>query len=319
MATDTNRPEVIDSDGHVVEPDSLWKEYAEPEFREQLDVPGGGWVQATGITRGYPDLGTALPGSSPDADEYWADAAMGESWEEEARTKMGRPGGYDPNARLVDMDDEGIDVAVLYPTAMLTWVEEADVFGAACRAYNNWLRDYCSAAPTPPLRRRRSSRSRTSTRRSSRCAAACETSAFKAVMIRPAAYIGDEKLNHPDYDPFWAAAAELGCPIGVHPSPHGDMLNACRLLGLADGVDEPERRPRAPAGPHERDRPPDGDRPTSRSAASASGTRSCAWRSSKAPADGWCRCSSASTTSSRSSAAPTNARCRASCSRGSAW
>ena len=73
---------------------------------------------------------------------------MGESWEEESRTKMGRPGGYDPNARLVDMDDEGIDVAVLYPTAMLTWVEEADVFGAACRAYNNWLRDYCAAAPT---------------------------------------------------------------------------------------------------------------------------------------------------------------------------
>ena len=31
---------------------------------------------------------------------------------------------------------------------MLTWVEEADLFGAACRAYNNWLRDYCSAAPS---------------------------------------------------------------------------------------------------------------------------------------------------------------------------
>ena len=149
MTTSSARPEVIDSDGHVVEPDTLWKEYSEPEFREQLDVPGGGWVQVTGIMRGYPDLGTALPGSSPaDDDTHWADAPMGESWEEEARKKMGRPGGYDPNARLVDMDDEGIDVAVLYPTAMLTWVEEADVFGAACRAYNNWLRDYCSAAPT---------------------------------------------------------------------------------------------------------------------------------------------------------------------------
>ena len=149
MTTGNARPEVIDSDGHVVEPDSLWKDYSEPEFREQLDLPGGGWVQATGITRGYPDLATALPGSTPsDDDTTWADAAMGESWEEEARTKMGRPGGYDPNARLVDMDDEGIDVAVLYPTAMLTWVEEADVFGAACRAYNNWLRDYCAAAPT---------------------------------------------------------------------------------------------------------------------------------------------------------------------------
>ena len=148
MATSNERPEVIDSDGHVVEPDSVWHDYVEPEFREQLDVPGGGWVQVTGIMRGYPDLGTALPGTTTGDDANWADAAMAESWEEEARTKMGRPGGYDPNARLVDMDDEGIDVAVLYPTAMLTWVEEADLFGAACRAYNNWLHDYCAAAPT---------------------------------------------------------------------------------------------------------------------------------------------------------------------------
>jgi predicted TIM-barrel fold metal-dependent hydrolase len=61
----------------------------------------------------------------------------------------------------------------------------------------------------------------------------------KAVMIRPAAYIDGKKLNHPAYDPFWAAAAELDCPIGVHPSPHGDMPNSCQLLGLADGVTNP--------------------------------------------------------------------------------
>jgi predicted TIM-barrel fold metal-dependent hydrolase len=57
-----------------------------------------------------------------------------------------------------------------------------------------------------------------------------------AVMLRPASYRANKKLNHPDYDPFWRAAAELGCPIGIHPSPHPDMANACRLLGLADGV-----------------------------------------------------------------------------------
>ena len=101
---------------------------------------------------------------------------------------MGRPGGYDPVARLVDMDDEGIDVAVLYPTAMLTWIEEADVFGAACRAYNNWLHDYCAAAPSRlygvalvPLQ--------DSTPPSPRCAARVEHLGAKAVMIRPAAYI----------------------------------------------------------------------------------------------------------------------------------
>jgi len=55
-------------------------------------------------------------------------------------------------------------------------------------------------------------------------------------MLRPASYRANKQLNHPDFDPFWRAAADLGCPIGIHPSPHPDMANACQLLGLADGV-----------------------------------------------------------------------------------
>jgi predicted TIM-barrel fold metal-dependent hydrolase len=121
---------------------------------------------------------------------------------------------------------------------MLTWVEEAKLFAAACRAYNNWLHDYCAAAPdrlygvaTVPLQD-----IDTSIIEMRRCALQL---GFKAVMIRPAPYLAGKKLNHPDYDPFWRAAAELGCPIGVHPSPHGDMPNSCRLLGLAEGVTNP--------------------------------------------------------------------------------
>jgi predicted TIM-barrel fold metal-dependent hydrolase len=233
MASDAIRREVIDADGHVVEPDTVWSDYSEPEFRDRLDMPGGG-VQALGIGRAYPAV-AALPLPDKDDDEFWAAEIGGEGWDEDSRSKMGRPGGYDPDARLVDMDAEGIDVAVLYPTSMLTWVEEVDLFGAACRAYNNWMRDYCSAAPSRlygvgvvPFQD---------------VEAACvemrrcvEQLGHVAVMLRPASYEANKKLNHPDYDPFWRAATELGCPIGIHPSPHPDMANACKLLGLADGV-----------------------------------------------------------------------------------
>ncbi|MGE0879111.1 MAG: amidohydrolase family protein [Acidimicrobiia bacterium] len=229
MAGSTVRAEVIDSDGHVVEPDTVWKDYAEPAFRERLDVPGGG-VQALGMERAY---GAARPAPEGD-DEFWAENIGGETWDEESRLKMGRAGGYDPKARLADMDDEGIDVAVLYPTSMLTWVEEADLFGAACRAYNNWLRDYCAAAPSRlygvglvPVQDYDAA-----VAEMTRCV---NDLGFKAIMIRPAPYLGTKKLNHPDYDRFWAAAAELGCPIGIHPSPHGDMHNTCRVFGLSDG------------------------------------------------------------------------------------
>jgi predicted TIM-barrel fold metal-dependent hydrolase len=191
-------------------------------------------VQATGIQRAYPDMPPEFLGTGGDDEPAWESA----DWDEESKHKMSRPGGYDPAARLVDMDAAGIDVAVLYPTAMLTWIEEVDVFGAACRAYNNWLHDYCAVSPSRlypvalvPLQ-------------DPQAAIVEMTRAFeqlgaKAVMIRPAPYIDERKLNDPAYDAFWAAAAALGCPIGVHPSPHGDMPNACRLLGLADGVDNP--------------------------------------------------------------------------------
>jgi predicted TIM-barrel fold metal-dependent hydrolase len=239
MTEQSTRPEVIDSDGHVIEPDAVWKEYAEPEFRDLLDHPGGGYVQSTGIQRAYPDMPPELLGGSADDTEApWGSPVEGADWEEESKYKMNRPGGYDPVARLVDMDEEGIDVAVLYPTAMLTWIEEAEIFGAACRAYNNWLHDYCATAPSRlypvalvPLQD--PDAAVVEMRR------AVEHLGAKAVMIRPAPYIGELKLNHPAYDPFWAAAATMGCPIGVHPSPHGDMPNACRLLGLADGVVNP--------------------------------------------------------------------------------
>ncbi len=235
MVSDNERLEIVDSDGHVVEPDTVWKDYAEAAYRDQLDVPGGG-VQALGMTRAYPDAQRNREAS--DDESFWADDVGGETWDPESRAKMGRPGGYDPGARLVDMDAEGIDRAVLYPTSMLTWVEEPDLFGAACRAYNNWLGDYCAAAPTRlygvgvvPVQDIDAA-----VAEMRRCV---DNLGFKAVMIRPAPYLGAKKLNHTDYDPFWAAAADIGCPIGVHPSPHGDMLNSCRLLGLAEGAIDP--------------------------------------------------------------------------------
>jgi predicted TIM-barrel fold metal-dependent hydrolase len=188
------------------------------------------------MSRASPDA-TRDPAGEGDS---WADDIGDDTWDAESRSKMGLPGGYDPQARLVDMDAEGIDVAVLYPTSMLTWVEEPELYGAACRAYNSWLSDYCSASPgrlygvgVVPVQDFDAARAEMR-----RCV---DELGFKAVMIRPAPYLGDKKLNHPDYDPFWRAAVELGLPIGVHPSPHGDMPNSCRLLGLADGVTDPTR------------------------------------------------------------------------------
>ena len=58
-------------------------------------------------------------------------------------------GGWDPLARLVDMDADGIDMAVLYPTTPgLSFVPDAARWAVVCSAYNDWLEQYCAAAPT---------------------------------------------------------------------------------------------------------------------------------------------------------------------------
>src|SRR2546426_9758446 len=60
-----------------------------------------------------------------------------------------RAGGWDPQARLHDMDSEGIDVAVLFPSVAFYVPETSDpaLMAALCRAYNDWLADYCRVAP----------------------------------------------------------------------------------------------------------------------------------------------------------------------------
>ena len=44
------------------------------------------------------------------------------------------------------MDEEGIDISILYPSIGLTLprIEDTELSAAHCRAYNNWIRDFCS-------------------------------------------------------------------------------------------------------------------------------------------------------------------------------
>src|SRR5579863_788878 len=144
-------------------------------------------------------------------------------------------GGYDPAVRLVDMDREGIDIAVLYPTTPgLHFIPDADRHLTMCRTYNDWLAEYCSEDPSrlvgialaplqdPLLAVKEMER-------------AVNDHGFRGVMIRPAPYIGSVKFNEPVYDPFWDAAQSLDVPVGVHPFSFADMpFNSVSALRLQD-------------------------------------------------------------------------------------
>ena len=88
-----------------------------------------------------PDLwNERLPGEFRDAAPDFSDG--GESL-------RGHPGGSNPNERVNEMEADGVSAEVLYPTLglRLFGIEDRKLQEACCRIYNDWLLEYCEAAP----------------------------------------------------------------------------------------------------------------------------------------------------------------------------
>ena len=119
---------VIDADGHVNEPEGLWAERLPARYHRM----------APGRTRD--SQGRIRLIIAEKLQPFLPSLGM-----EQAQ----RPGGVDPLARLVDMDSEGMDVAVCFTSIGLFFggVGDPDLNAALCRAYNDWLYDYVQAAP----------------------------------------------------------------------------------------------------------------------------------------------------------------------------
>lgn len=104
---------VIDADGHVRDRDADIRAFMEePYCRRQ---------------------GSLLPNDEWDASMYG---------------KLGM-NIHDVPTRLRDMDKEGIDMSVLFPTGgfSVTRLPEKDYAAAFCRGYNNWIASVCKESP----------------------------------------------------------------------------------------------------------------------------------------------------------------------------
>jgi predicted TIM-barrel fold metal-dependent hydrolase len=197
---------VVDADGHVLEPLAAFDVCPEPHrLQVSRDSMGLDHVYVGGqeiVTVSLGKLGT--PGSD------MADLAHSPTYDE------AQPGGFDPNLRLADMDLEGIETAVLYPSLGLNFwsITDADAAASLARAYNDWLAQYCAtdsrrlhgAAMVPwqstdaaiaELRR------------------AHEELGFRVAFLRPNPCLG-RTIAHPRHEPFWKLAEDLDITIGIH-------------------------------------------------------------------------------------------------------
>ncbi len=111
---------------------------------------------------------------------------------------------------------DGIDAAFLYPSVGLFAgaVHDPDLSGALCRAYNRWLADYCKPYPDRlfgvAMLPMQSVPHAIEEMRFAR-----KELGFKGAFLRPNPY-NNKMIDHPDYEPFWAAAENLDMAIGFH-------------------------------------------------------------------------------------------------------
>ena len=122
---------------------------------------------------------------------------------------------HDPSARIADMDSEGVDVNLLLPSGWFgTWttVEDTRQELALYRAYHRWMADYCAAYPERLsgviLVSGRDVRG--SLAEVERCAA--EPWALALFCYAPYGM----PLDHPDLEPYWAAAQEHDLSVVLH-------------------------------------------------------------------------------------------------------
>jgi predicted TIM-barrel fold metal-dependent hydrolase len=126
-------------------------------------------------------------------------------------------GPWDPSARLSDMDLDGVKMEVLYPSMARNFYslkgDEVPLQQAGLKSYNDWLRDYCEAAPDRLLGLGLLSALDVvwSVDEMKRCAEL----GHKGVVL-PSGLPEGMSYADPDFDRLWAAAQDLNCPIHFH-------------------------------------------------------------------------------------------------------
>ena len=193
---------VIDTNRHVVEPSDLWDNRIEKPYTGshavQVDL-GQGSVLVSGrpVVKPRPNV-------------------MAHRFYQEAY-KDAIQAGFTAESNLRDMDKEGVDVAILLPTVGLyaIWSDhiEGGLAAAMCRAYNDWLGEYCQADPARlkgvallPLQD--PGAAVTELRR------AVQDLGLVAGFMRPNPLVG-RKLHDPAYDVLYGEAQSLEVPILV--------------------------------------------------------------------------------------------------------
>ena len=225
---------LISADVHVVEPPEFWQQRVPKEFRDQVPRLVHGkdrdewWTGESGprpVSGAGNQAGHRVEHSTER--QYGGENPVSKSFgslsvdewdkvaEEVKRWEDIRPGGYNPDEMLKDLELDGVYAGIIYPTSVLTYYRRptSPLVKAIFTAYNDWMGEFCSVD---------SNRLKCTglvllddINESIKEMERCRGMGLGSVMI-PAYPEPHLPYSDPVYEPFWDAVEDLGMPLTMH-------------------------------------------------------------------------------------------------------
>ena len=225
---------MVDTDAHVLEPEDMWQNYLDPEFRDEMPRH---WCGYGGDPLQF-EFGVVIPSAEASAQyimptgrsplgEKKPGVFAGAGNMEEAYDKYAAKG-FTPDIYRDVLSEVGIEYMIVYPTVCLytTAVPSLSAATAAAyrRAYNRWLGDFCAEAGGKVIGAT-SIDFRDPVEAAKEVRRCTKEYGFRAVYANPTP-VSPYPLYHESYEPLWNAIEE--CDVGL--AFHGAAGNSADQL-----------------------------------------------------------------------------------------
>lgn len=224
---------VIDADAHKIENPLVMRDYLEPEYRDRVGLV----VDSLGDQRGKIVDFNPETGKNDFVRMFPQPQGLGKGGFRNLHPDT-TLGAMFNRVRLEQMDEEGIDVQVIYGTfnLMFSSILDKDLALALCRAYNNYMAEDCRACGDrlKPIGVIPLQDVEFAVAEMHRCV---KELGMIGVAVAPNMPIPHPKapnafpeirtckaISHPDFRPILAAAVELDIALGVHGGPGSYMV-----------------------------------------------------------------------------------------------
>ena len=207
---------VLDSDMHILEPPDLWQRFIDSKFKDY--APRGTTDHVRDLRLVGPDGRAWGRPVDPPPETIPPPGHIFERNQKLFKPHMER--GWSPQVQLDAMDEEGIGLAVLYPSRGLNVLSipamDPEFAAALARAYNNWLYEFCQIDTNKLIGAGMVSvfDIENAISEAQRCV---QQLGFRALFLR-ANVVNGHNWQEPYYEPLWSVLEELNVPLGFHES-----------------------------------------------------------------------------------------------------